>query len=1453
MKCHSVAALWSPSPPSHHVTAAAATPAALFTGAADGTVLHWPLAPASASPSSRPSSLLCAHAAAITALCPLPSPASLLAACAAGVLSLFSASAPLRCLRRRSLPPWAGSPSLVAALPSATSSNPRVAILCHAPDDGSGHRHVSALVVVDARTLAVLHTAFHGTLSIATPRAIAVCGGGDEAVSVVLADAQGRVQVVPLAEGAAVEGDSPRRLSVSSASSVASAETVDGRVEAVVMSHDGKVVALVLKGRCLLKCVAKGNMLGEVSLLGTLCKVDKVEENGCIGGFFLHGEEWNARVPGDGVVVRSLVLWSSSGAAAVYRVVVGNSSFESEAVCEIPDYLSMQGEGSEIKFCQSDQNLVRVESCSYKVAGSLIWKPNVSLWSLDQLDLSTAENKLPSSKMLGEGGLQGEEFRPEPSHCHYAINNGVEVNAQMCSSDSNSLERYGRTVSSSMVLSEDSCVPYAVVYGFHNGDIEVIRFLNMSPAAAKFGGGGIYPHISERFFLGHKGAILCLAAHYMHARSDSRNFHRALISGSLDCTIRVWDLDAGTLLSVMHHHVASVKQIILPPAWTYHPWDDCFLSVGEDGLVALVSLETMRVERMFPGHPGYASMVAWEGVKGYIACLCRNLHSCNDAGSGLYIWDLKTGARERIINGTASQSAFEHFCRGISKNAVTGSILGGTTSASSLLVPIFKDTSHLRSHADKKGHDVSSVSTNHNNGNTVSVTVSVPTTYDFKGKAPAPDEAHVFYGDNSVYSSGKAVSSHSVHKRIKCPIKCSCPYPGIASLRFDLTAIMSTQGMTNSNSDRQLRYHLHSANGKETLQPGTLDSPSGVHEMDSPSRESLEGRLLRFSLCFLHLWDIDCDLDKLLVDEMQVCKPEGCHIATGVVGDRGSFTLMFPGKEATLELWKSSAEFCAMRSLSIVSLAQRMITLSRSCTNASSALAAFYTRHFAEKVPDIKPPSLQLLVSFWQHPSEHVRMAARSLFHCAAPRSIPQPLRIHKNKASDILLSSSDNMDDLISAVQSSSISSYGELKADSGNVDKDGSDAANMISWLESFENQEWLSWIGGTSQDAVASNIIVAAALVVWYPSIVKAKLASLVVSQLIKLVMSMNDRYSSTAAELLAEGMESTWKACLGAEITHFMSDILFQIECLSTAPSSSAIHKTAVAVTMREALVGTLLPSLAMADVTGFFSVIESQIWATSSDSPVHVASLKTLICVVRGAPKALAPYLEKAVSYILHAMDPSNLIMRKACIISSMMALREMARVFPMVALNESMTRLAVGDAIGEIHNATIRVYDIESVTKIRILDASGPPGLPSLLAGSSNTAATILISSLSFSPDGEGLVAFSENGLMIRWWSLGTGWWERLSRSLTPIQCTKLIYVPPWEGFSPNSARLSIISSILGHDKHGSSEKTKKELDEADNLKLLLHNLDLSYRLYWVGGKTIKLTRHIQELGTFQL
>lgn len=70
----------------------------------------------------------------------------------------------------------------------------------------------------------------------------------------------------------------------------------------------------------------------------------------------------------------------------------------------------------------------------------------------------------------------------------------------------------------------------------------------------------------------------------------------------------------------------------------------------------------------------------------------------------------------------------------------------------------------------------------------------------------------------------------------------------------------------------------------------------------------------------------------------------------------------------------------------------------------------------------------------------------------------------------------------------------------------------------------------------------------------------------------------------------------------------------------------------------------------------------------------------------------------------------------------------------------------------------------------------------------------------------QGLVAFSEHGLMIRWWSLGSVWWEKLSRNFVPVQCTKLIFIPPWEGFSPNSSRSSIMGSIMGNDRQVNSQ-----------------------------------------------
>lgn len=261
---------------------------------------------------------------------------------------------------------------------------------------------------------------------------------------------------------------------------------------------------------------------------------------------------------------------------------------------------------------------------------------------------------------------------------------------------------------------------------------------------------------------------------------------------------------------------------------------------------------------------------------------------------------------------------------------------------------------------------------------------------------------------------------------------------------------------------------------------------------------------------------------------------------------------------------------------------------------------------------------LQLLVSFWQDESEHVRMAARTLFHCAASRAIPLPLC--SQKANGHLNPSS------ISPVETEHVNS--NVEEASANLLSSKSEELSILAWLESFEMQDWISCVGGTSQDAMTSHIIVAAALAIWYPILVKPCLAMLVVHPLMKLVMAMNEKYSSTAAELLAEGMESTWKECISSEIPRLIGDIFFQIECVSGPSANSSTQNLAVPVGLRDILVGVLLPSLAMADVPGFLAVMESQIWSTASDSPVHIVSLMTLMRVVRGSQRYLAQYLDK---------------------------------------------------------------------------------------------------------------------------------------------------------------------------------------------------------------------------------
>ncbi|KAI3672656.1 hypothetical protein L6452_38753 [Arctium lappa] len=89
---------------------------------------------------------------------------------------------------------------------------------------------------------------------------------------------------------------------------------------------------------------------------------------------------------------------------------------------------------------------------------------------------------------------------------------------------------------------------------------------------------------------------------------------------------------------------------------------------------------------------------------------------------------------------------------------------------------------------------------------------------------------------------------------------------------------------------------------------------------------SLEGCLFRFSLSVLNLSNVDYELDKLLVFEMKLKIPKNFFVPSGLLGDRGSLTLTFTGPMATLELWRSSSEFCAISKEDLVSTTLTQLT-----------------------------------------------------------------------------------------------------------------------------------------------------------------------------------------------------------------------------------------------------------------------------------------------------------------------------------------------------------------------------------------------------------------------------------------------------------------------------------------------------------------------------------------------
>lgn len=137
-----------------------------------------------------------------------------------------------------------------------------------------------------------------------------------------------------------------------------------------------------------------------------------------------------------------------------------------------------------------------------------------------------------------------------------------------------------------------------------------------------------------RSLSGHQHSVRAIAAH-----GDT------LVSGSYDCTVRVWKISTGEALHRLQGHTLKVYSVVLD-----HKRNRC-ISGSMDNMVKIWSLETGAVLYNLEGHTSLVGLLDLHSDKLVSAA----------ADSTLRIWDAENGQCQSVLSGhTGAITCFQH-------------------------------------------------------------------------------------------------------------------------------------------------------------------------------------------------------------------------------------------------------------------------------------------------------------------------------------------------------------------------------------------------------------------------------------------------------------------------------------------------------------------------------------------------------------------------------------------------------------------------------------------------------------------------------------------------------------------------------------------------------------------------------------------------------------------------
>ncbi|KAJ3239674.1 hypothetical protein HDU78_002718 [Chytriomyces hyalinus] len=761
-----------------------------------------------------------------------------------------------------------------------------------------------------------------------------------------------------------------------------------------------------------------------------------------------------------------------------------------------------------------------------------------------------------------------------------------------------------------------------------------------------------FEHHAAWILEGHAGAVKCLFQLESPSTGTSKNI---LVSGGVDLTIKIWNLELGSLMASLVCHSHCVKTFLPIPQNSGMRVKHGVISIAEDQSIAIIDLDSLQSVHILSGHMHPISALHWRSHEETIVVQC-----CNSEGT-IYVWQLKTGHLDRIeeletaediiscCDKTVTLSDFSQdygsasgkqtfsaypifsgvettpilFILQINLKRFINDIYGGQYSITPPGTPP-QSRSQARPNSHRLNHrrTVSSLSTN-----AASPEVDAP-------ESPTRS-SHVGLQVPSVFNKSPSLGSNRI--RLGSSTSAASFVGGSPLPTRPTSSVEKPSGGTQMNAD----HHQISAQ---------------IEDVRPVTRGPADRNLVRGVLSATMVWGLDASVDQTCHDVLEMGVPSSL-VSVGNRGANGYISVPFPSSVSAVSDWTLSPTMSASRMLQVTALLRTFGSkkeYEKQISELISTLCNIAPAKSSDSAAKYQYPSFAFLCKYWQDQIMDVQQAARKLF-----------VSTLKNMSEDDKRAVIDYWKSLLPASQKQN--------------SKTNMRAAILLGIIGCEE------------------------------PSLYSIRLCKDVAETLDALLKEdVRGPYRMLAVELLGRGFK-TWEPHVNASnvLRSIISTTGLQSPSTPSgapSPSSKDGHGgsqplgNALVMVSRQAVVqiASINPGLFISTVT--FDFVHSKIAAE------RVGGLKLLGMFIAKKPLLLYSHVPRIIEAMVKSLDPNVPGMREAVqtVVTSNFA--ELVKTFPNVSFHHGSQKLAVGTMEG----VTI-VYDLKTATKGYVFEGHTKP------------------------------------------------------------------------------------------------------------------------------------------------